>query len=157
MDILNTKTKLARMVVLICAVVTLATLAGCRNNPILPISDDNRLLQPSHGGVLVADPQSPLPDVPRPVGFGLVSSKSYGRIDQDGTRQVHHVYQGQADFASAVGYYRQVLKEHGWQGLSQSAEGSATILNYRSSRELLQIKLTKSGKILTVIVMIHRA
>jgi hypothetical protein len=139
----------------LATLVLLVGLAGCRNNPVVPISDDNQLLQSEHGSILVASPDAPLPDVPCPVGFELIASRSTGRINPDGTRQVRHVYQGLADFAAAVEYYRDVLESHGWKSISQTAEGADTVLGYRSSRETLQVRLSKTGRILTVVVTLH--
>ena len=131
------------------------TMAGCRNNPVMAVSDDNRILQSHTGSILVANPRSPLPDVPVPVGFELIDSKSTGRINPGGTRQVHHVYQGLADFTAAVEYYRHVLAANHWQSISQDADGKDTVLGYQSTRETLVVRLSKPGRIMTVTVTIR--
>lgn len=129
--------------------------SGCRNNPVVPVSDNNRLLQGSSGEILVANRKSPLPDVPAPLGFDLIPAQSTGRVNPGGTREVRHVYQGIADFSAAVEYYRRVLADQGWQTISQIADGSDTLLTYRSPRETLDVRLSKPGHIMNVTVIIH--
>lgn len=129
--------------------------AGCRNNPVLAVSDDNRVLQRGKDGILVANPQSPLPDVPAPVGFELIPAKSFGRINPGGTREVRHVYQGLADFSAAIEYYRRQAATHGWQSIHQLADGQETVLTYQSPRETLEVRLSKPYRIVTVTVVIR--
>lgn len=141
--------------ILIVLAVTSTILVGCRNNPVVAVSDDNRLLQRSSGEILVANRKSQLPDVPSPVGFELISAKSTGRINPGGTREVRHVYQGLADFSAAVEYYRRTLADNGWESVSQTADGQDTLLTYRSPRETLDVRLSKPSHIMTVTVIIH--
>lgn len=138
-----------------CLIVLAASMPGCRDNPVVALSDDNRILQPTRDHVLVANPQSPLPDVPAPIGFELIANRSSGRINPGGTRDVLHVYQGIGDFSAAVEYYRRQALAHGWQNDFQQAGPKETVLSYRSQRETLEIRLTKPGRILTVTVTIR--
>lgn len=128
---------------------------GCRQNPVLALSDDNKVLQPPKDAVLVANPRSPLPDVPAPVGFDLIPARSTGRINPGGTREVRHVYQGLADFAATVDFYRRNVAQHGWQSIHQEAGSQDTIMTFRSERETLEIRLTRPSRILTVTVIIR--
>lgn len=140
---------------LIALAVTSMLAIGCRNNSVVPVSDNNRLLQSSSGDILVANRKSPLPDVPAPLGFDLIPARSTGRVNPGGTREVRHVYQGIADFSAAVEYYRRTLADHGWETIAQIADGSDTLLTYRSPRETLDVRLSKPGHIMNVTVIIH--
>ena len=69
--------------------------------PIWVYSDDGDLLAKPSGGGLVVDPDSPIPDVPKPIGFVPVPSKS-SVSTADGQRTVTHVYQGRANRLDAA-------------------------------------------------------
>jgi hypothetical protein len=145
--------KQAVLLLTLCAALVMT--AGCRHNPVVALSDDNKVLQPPKDAVLVANPRSPLPDVPAPVGFDLIPARSTGRINPGGTREVRHVYQGLADFAATVDFYRRNAAQHGWQSVHQEAGSQDTIMTFRSQRETLEIRLTRPSRILTVTVIIR--
>ena len=111
------------------------------------------LPRPSGQG-LVANPQSPLPDVPAPVTFRIVPSRSRTSVTPGG-RVVDHLYQGLATTAATVAYYRRVAAEHGWQPQRELTHGGHVLMRYVSTRETLEIEVSRQGEVVSAQVRIR--
>lgn len=141
--------------------------AGCQRTPMVRppfgVSNDYQVLPGQPGPGLVADPGSPIPDVPRPIGFKpLVGLSSLGPTGVGGARRVHHVYQGMGSAGEAVWFYRQQLRSRGWEPTGMrggdSANGGAdVVLGYRKGPEELMIGIVGKGNVTTLIVDIAPA
>lgn len=139
----------------IFAALTLASMmvlavGGCAESPTLVhLSEDGRILRKPASAELVAKPDSPIPDVPMPVGFVFIetrsSSQSVGHL-----RRVDHVYQGLASRGQVAEYYRRVLPASGWQRGSDEMAGPSHVLRYMKDREALEIRITESNSVATV-------
>ncbi len=97
----------------------LLLLAGCHEQQSIPtpfvLSDDHRLLPPSPGPGAVPDLEdSPIPDVPKPVGFLLIPSESSVAVAPSGVRSVYHLYQGRATPESVQLMYRRNMVHTDW-------------------------------------------
>ncbi len=143
-------------VALLC-VLTLALLGvvGCNDTPALFYqSSDGRSLSKPAGDELVADPQSPIPDVPKPVGFLFIESRSNSQSTPT-QRRVTHVYEGLASRAQAADYYRKALPGKGWIASQDTMDKNTSVLNFTKGNEGLQVRVSESGRFLTVIVQIR--
>jgi hypothetical protein len=140
------------------AVLALASvLVGCgggSNGPIWAYSDDGDYLPRASSGGLVVDPDSPIPDVPMPVGFVAVPSKS--SVSYDGVnRIVSHVYQGRSNTQDASAFYRQNLDDQGWRPTGMDTGDPRTPLQtYTKGPEELRISITETRSIVTILVTI---
>ena len=128
------------LIVLACA------LPGCRSGvgpfPVFAYSDDGDLLpRPSTAG-LVVDPNSYIEDVPMPIGFVPVPSRSTSRVDGN-HRVVLHIYQGRANRLDAAAFYRRNLDDYGWaiDGFD-TGDPNATVQTYAKGNETLRITIT---------------
>ncbi len=98
---------------------------GCENGadlPRPPFSGDGEYLPAAAGPGVVADPDSLIPDVPTPIGFKVLPSRSSNAVMQGNARQVRHVYQGRAEPAEVVLMYRHHLPRHHWQFVSREED-----------------------------------
>jgi len=143
---------------LILMVPLVAALVGCEGGrsavPLVGFTDDGTHVPAPVGPGLVADPDSPIPDVPMPIGFEPVPSKSGSSFDGR-ARTVLHVYQGRGTIAEAAQFYRQQLRGYGWSftGRSDDTDG-ATVLNFEKGPERLRVRLTQRRIITTITVNI---
>ncbi|MEM6458585.1 MAG: hypothetical protein AAF710_04260 [Planctomycetota bacterium] len=139
-----------------------AALPGCNDGgqgpfPTYAYSDDGDLLPRPSGGGLVVDPDSEIPDVPRPVGFVGVPSKSTSSVDPlTGIRTVFHVYQGRSNTLDAAAYFRRNLDDFGWSldGFDQG-DPRSTVQSYAKGPEQLRINITGDRAITTLTVAIN--
>lgn len=120
----------------------------------MPLSDDGRWLPPATGEGLVARRDSPIPDVPMPVGFVGVASRSQSSVVDD-VRVVHHLYQGQAGVADAITFYRRELPAQGWRLISSQIEVQPAVLLYQKGREQLQISVVRRHRVVSITVSIQ--
>ena len=143
-------------VALVCGALLAGLLAvGCQDTPALFYqSSDGRSLSKPAGDELVADPQSPIPDVPKPVGFLFIESRSNSQSSPT-QRRVTHVYEGLATRAQAADYYRKTLLGKGWIASQDTMDASTSVLNFTKGNEGLQVRVSESGRFLTVIVQIR--
>jgi len=120
--------------------------SGCRHvqTPVVAFNDDGSYLGYKGGKGLVARSDSPIPDVPMPVGFKPVISRSSSSFDGL-VRTVNHTYQGRSNVADAVAFYRGQLPLHQWQFVNRTdnTDGS-TILTFTKGRERLEV-YTRQG------------
>jgi len=139
----------------------LVVLPGCSSRPqgVFPIfaySDDGELLpKPSSAG-LVVDPTAEIQDVPRPVGFVGVPSKSTSSVDPiTGVRTVIHIYQGRSNTQDAARYFRRNLDDYNWKldGFD-TGDPRATIQSYVKGPEQLRITITGDRGITTLTILI---
>ncbi|MEE9403999.1 MAG: hypothetical protein V3V20_03840 [Algisphaera sp.] len=145
-------TPFRRLVTSLCLLALIASLGACRGAsgpfPLLVYSDDGDLLpKPSSAG-LVVDPNSPIEDVPMPIGFKGVPSKSMSRTDGN-HRVVLHVYQGRANLLDTAAFYRRNLDDFGWKvdGFD-TGDPNATVQTYAKGNEVLRINiLGDKGKV----------
>ncbi|MEX0885429.1 MAG: hypothetical protein WD009_03220 [Phycisphaeraceae bacterium] len=133
---------------------------GCDGGgpPRLLYTDDGQYLPPQVSPGLVAQPESPIPDVPVPVGFRLLQDR--GHVDvSGGGRSVHHVYQGRGRQPDAVTFFRQNLPRRGWERTRRPFEeedGSIT-LAYTNGQENLQIHVQQRYQRLTLTMWLDAA
>ncbi len=132
---------------------------GCQkvDVPLLTYSEEGVYLPPTTGPGLVANPKSPIPDVPVPIGFEPLLSKSFSSFDGY-ARHVTHVYQGQGTQAEAIVFYRQHLWLMGWNLIERySEEDNTEVLAFHKGREQLTIRLSpqKTGSILNLAIVIE--
>ena len=116
---------------------------GCQkvDVPLLAYSDEGVYLPPPTGPGLVANPKSPIPDVPVPIGFEPLVSKSTCSFDGY-AREVNHHYQGQGSQAEAIVFYRQHLWLMGWEFMQRDNEEDATaVLCFEKGRETLTVRI----------------
>ncbi len=139
----------------------IALLAACESSPLsttpFGVSNDHQVLPGRPGPGLVADSVSPIPDVPKPIGFKplpeLCSSSSDGRA-----RTVHHVYQGLAGPGDAVAFYRRQLPAKGWTLTSfASPAGGESTLSFTKGPESLSLRTIEKGTIVTLVIDIGPA
>jgi len=143
----------------ILTLIAVTALVGCNQNPIrrvpfeLPMvawNDDGQYLPKRVGPGLVAEEQSPIPDVPIPIGFKPVVSQCSSSFDGV-ARTVTHVYQGRARPVETVLFYRQQLPLHGWTPVSKQVnEDGSTSLHYTKGAEALGLRLSGRFKIATI-------
>lgn len=138
----------------------MAAAFGCEQRPVaIPpfgVSNDFRVLPGQPGPGLVAASESPIPDVPMPIGFRPLPKLCSAAIEgASGARRVHHVYQGMGSAGEAVGFYRQQLPTRGWQlvGLSGGNEADA-VLRYTKGPEQMDIRV-RGGGVSTLIIDIY--
>ena len=121
------------------------------------VSADGRplLRSASAGGVLVADDRSPLPDVPVPLRFVLVPSRSAASpsAGPGRARDVTHVYQGRAGYDRLSWFFAERLAAHGWRP-DPSGPASGPIRAYRKGPEQLHLSLSEARGVATVSVRI---
>lgn len=90
-----------------------AALAGCTNSATIDTgtSGPQEVAAP---GELVAQPRSPVPDLPVPIGFSLddKNSRSFAGAD---IRWVVHRYTGRHDKWATGRFYKRQMPLHGWQ------------------------------------------
>ncbi|MFA9476713.1 hypothetical protein ACERK3_00260 [Phycisphaerales bacterium AB-hyl4] len=142
------------MAMLLVALV--ATLGACTEQsvPRIAYSDDGQYLRPAAGPGLVAKDTSPIPDVPLPIGFVGVPSRSQADFDGQ-VRHVHHVYQGRANTAEVVNFYRRQLPRKDWASLGREQEDDGTtVMRFTKGHESLNIRVGVRHSVVTVIVNI---
>lgn len=131
-----------------------AAIAACEAPPILPMSADGQYLPTRGGRGLVARDESPIPDVPMPMGFVGVAKDSRATVD-GGVRRVRHVYQGRGEVGEVIQFYRLQMPWHGWEvagdAVSDPAGGTAV---YTNGVEKVWIHALKNWTRLTITVVI---
>lgn len=130
-------------------------LASCDSVPIGPQTDDGQWLPAPTGQGLVADPQSPIPDVPKPIGFLPVVNRCSSTV-ADGIRLVSHLYQGRGDIADTVAFFRRELRRHHWLSLSEETRSGVTIMRSRKGLEALDVEISQPTRVISVVVKIDR-
>ena len=131
-------------------------LPGCGSvkTPFVAYSDDGQYLRPPTGSGLVMDPNSPIPDVPKPVGFVGVPSLSSHSFDGR-VRQVQHVYQGRGEVSDVLLLYKRWLPRYDWQSLAIQGTTPNTVLRYIKGREQLSVVVSKSSGVISIVVNIE--
>jgi len=156
---MNMTTKaLSCLIILTC----LASI-GCDRNPVkrvpfqVPVvawNDDGEYLPKRVGPGLVANEQSPIPDVPVPIGFKPVKSLSSSSFDGV-ARTVTHIYQGRGRSAEAAIFYRQQLPLNQWRRVDKQVhEDGSTSLYYDKGAESLGMRMSDRNGIITLEVYI---
>jgi len=138
---------------------TAGLLGGCHSNPVrkvpfeVPVvafTDDGAYLAKRVGPGLVASEASPIPDVPMPIGFKPVVSKSSSSFD-GAARTVTHVYQGRARSVETVLFYRQQLPLQGWSPVDKQVyDDHSTSLHYVKGAESLGLRLSERFNVATI-------
>lgn len=112
---------------------------GCQHvqTPVVAFTEDGQYLGYKGGEGLVARSDSPIPDVPMPVGFRPVISQSSSAFDGL-VRSVNHTYQGRSNVADTVAFYRGHLALHDWQFVSRTdnTDGSTTLRHVKGGEQL---------------------
>ncbi len=141
----------------VLGVLVLAGLAGCtsasRPGPVLAYSDDGVYLPFQFGEGLVPDQKSPIPDVPKPIGFAAVPSRSSSSFDGY-ARMVEHVYQGRSGLNDVLAFYETQLRYHGWSG-ELNADQDGPIRGYVKGSESLRLGVSSAGGVISVTVVIR--
>jgi len=134
------------------------TLAGCGHMPVVSFSDDGQYLTHHRGPGLVADPESPIPDLPRPIGFVEVPKLCSASVGPDGVRTVQHFYQGRGPVAEIQLFYKYQLRDFGWtvSNVGYTDEGELVITGQKGP-ESLRIRAVRSGSRTNLIVTIEPA
>ena len=142
---------------------SLCGLAGCvpASHPFAgppAVSADGRPLLRGPRGALVADDRSPLPDVPVPLRFVLVPSRSAASPSAGAglARDVTHVYQGRAGYDQLASFFSEQLARRGWRP-DPSGPASGPIRAYRKGPEQLHLSLSEARGVATVSVRITAA
>jgi hypothetical protein len=140
----------------VLVVAWLLAAAGCETTdwPLGPRTDDGQRLTHPPGPGLVAATDSRIADVPMPVGFVPVASRSNSYVPPSGPRAVNHVYQGIATVAEASQFYRQQLPAHGWQSVRERADGSISTMVYVKGQEELTVQISHP-RVLDIVVTIR--
>ncbi|MEM1444766.1 MAG: hypothetical protein AAGF84_01815 [Planctomycetota bacterium] len=120
--------------------------------PAAAFSDDGAYLPLQLAEGLVVDDASPLPDVPKPLRFVVVPSRSTASTDGR-ARTATHVYQGRADVNDLTTFYREQLSNHGWQ--FQPGGNDGPIFSATKNQEWVQVALSRAGGVSTVTVLIR--
>lgn len=146
--------KLLLRLMLPLAMLTLATGCGARPEaPRVPFSAEGGYLEGPAGAGVVADPDSPIADVPRPIGFRLLRSRSSTDVSGE-TRRVRHVYQGRAAVLDVVTMYRRHLPRADWNYLGREQQGSTTVLRYTKGPEQLTLRIGEEGVLSTLTAIV---
>ena len=134
----------------------LLVLTGCTYHrgplPVAAYSDDGAYLPLQLADGLVADEASPLPDLPKPMRFVIVPSRSSASTDGR-ARTVTHVYQGRAGVDDLTTYYRDQLQNHGWR--FEPGGDTGPIFSATKHTEWAQVALARAGGVSTVTVLIR--
>jgi len=136
-----------------------AVLVGCDSNPVrkvpfeVPVvawNDDGEYLAKRVGPGLVAKTDSPIPDVPMPIGFKPVVSKCSSGFDGQ-SQTVTHIYQGRARSVETVLFYRQQLPLNGWLPTDKLVhDDHSTSLHYVKGAESLGLRLSERFNVATI-------
>jgi hypothetical protein len=112
--------------------VALAGLSGCNS---LTTRDRNRDLDPS--------PNSPIADVPIPIGYTMSSDSTSKVVPGNQIRFVDHHYKGDADLLPLVKFYRDHMPEFKWNLVDQNqTAGSEVTMHYTKNSEDCYVSLT---------------
>ena len=135
----------------------LLPVTGCTGDagplPVLAFSDDGTFLTRQFGEGLVLDEASPIPDVPKPMRFVPVPSRSSSSFDGY-ARTVTHVYQGRGELEDVIAFYQNHLPANGWAPAGNPA-GHGPIQAYAKGPESLQISVGTAGGVATITVVIR--
>lgn len=146
---------MGRLLTLLLMVVLV--LAGCHKvkTPVVAYSDEGAHLPAARGPGAVPHPDSPIPDVPMPVGFRPLPTQSH--VSFDGvSRQLVHVYQGRAHPGEIRLMYTQNLPRYQWQKQSVEEAGrNTTILHYTKGRERLTVTIRRSYSVINLTIEIN--
>lgn len=120
----------------------LALTGGCNilKNPVVSFTDDGEVLHNPAGDGLVLSPTPFIPDVPVPVGFKAVASKSSSSFNGQ-IRTVNHYYQGRAILGQTLEFYEAHLPRNDWRFDGQSVSGQWTTLRYTKGAERLTVSI----------------
>lgn len=132
----------------------LMVVLGCETMSLRPRSDDGHVLPASTGVGLVATDRPKIADVPMPIGFVAVPSRSHSLVPPSGPRVVTHVYQGASSVAEVSSFYRQQVPTQGWQLIGERSDGSITTMAYAKGQEELTIQISHP-RVVDVVVMIR--
>lgn len=140
----------------VAVLLALGAFAGCQSSPVsvppFGVSEDYQVLPGQPGPGLVADPQSPISDVPKPIGFKPVVGQSTASSDGR-ARTVRHVYQGLGGSTEAVAFYQRALPRYDWRFTGQrSTPDGGTVLTYTKGPEDLQIATRQDLRATTITI-----
>lgn len=89
---------------------------------------------------LAARGQSPIADVPVPVGFELDESVSRG-FESSGARFIDHTYVGDAKKHAVEDFYRRHMPNKGWQLRGAQMTQGTYLLKYEKNDELCDVRI----------------
>ena len=104
---------------------------------------------------LVADPHSPIPDVPVPVGFRLDQSVSRSSESGD-TRVIDHTYAGRAGNAEIQEFYLGQMKRYGWTLSASQRVHLVVAQQYRREKpvpETCELRITTEDNMMSVFAL----
>jgi len=127
-----------------------AVLTGTGCSGTLPYSKDGQYLKgPGNLQGVVGLMDSPIPDVPVPIGFVPILDDSDARLEGN-VRVIQHVYQGRATINDVIEFYRRGLPLHDWKYVSEGQRGDEYLMAYTKGVESLRVAVRKRGMVLTL-------
>jgi len=118
------------------------------------MTDDWQMLAQPGGPGLVASQNSPIPDLPMPVGFKPLPGRCEHTFDSI-VRTVSHVYQGVGGDSETVTFYRQQLPRHQWNQVRLDTASAPDITLYAvKGREAVRIAIREKNSVTTVTIII---
>lgn len=139
---------------LMASLFIVAMAAGCETMTLRQRSDDGHVLPAPTGAGLVASDRPKIADVPMPIGFVAVPSRSHSMVPPTGPRVVTHVYQGTSTVADASRFYRQLVPAQGWQMIGERSDGSISTMVFVKGQEELTIQISHP-RVVDVLVTIR--
>lgn len=141
---------------LLLALTLLIAVTGCgMKTPALAFSDDGAYLPRKVGQGLVASANPLIPDVPMPIGFKAVPSKSHWHYNGQ-IRTVTHVYQGHCEQGDALSFYREQLPDYNWTLDQIQTVADASVMYYNKGPERLTVTSTYAWGVATITIEIDR-
>ena len=122
--------------------------------PGIAMSDDGRYLEPQGSRGLVVSRESPVRDVPMPIGFVLIDSRSRN-LTTSNHRFIEHFYQGRAQRKDLLDFYRRSTNRRGWQPQREQTAGAATWIIFTRDDEDLQVRISYRDDIAEVFVRVR--
>ena len=137
---------------------------GCTNQKVsLPgvnFTDDGVYVPRQQAPGLVADPDSPIPDVPKPIGFVPVESRSAHEQVGD-QRYIEHVYQGRGKPTEAARFYTRALVDNGWTFVNRTVTPNPDKhtshideLIYEKGSEVVRVRIAERLGLTTLLISV---
>ena len=125
------------------AVAAVVLAAGCGGSSTIgstDVGDDPMVILPS----LVPMSNSPIPDVPIPLGFEI-GEKQTLEFGAGAARYLQHIYKGKADKWELKRFFRQQMQANRWQFVTYMLAAGEFSLEYEKDNERCRIMIADSG------------
>ena len=141
--------------------VTLLALTACGRRdvsvPLFDWTDEGTYVPRPSGEGLVVAANSPVPDVPVPVGFVPLASQSESSTAASGNRVVNHFYQGRGELDELLQFYRQNLPRFGWRVAGRETQPAPSRrlsrieqISFVKESEEVRVRAWKRERLMTV-------